>query len=790
MIDEMVLAAQKWVNATYSGVSGYIKCAEDGSTGQQTVNSLIMGLQKELGITPVVPNFGAGTQTALDRFGTVSVNTANKNVVTLTQAALYCKGYEGGGITGTWSSKTTDGVKNLQADIGLTGTAVTGAVNTKLFKALLTTDAQVLVTGGSALIRQVQQWLNTKYINRKNFFYVPTDGRFSRGVSTALLYAIQYEEGLDDATANGFFGPTTQAGLKTAQAKIVVGSSDSTKAFVRLFKAALIFNGYPLTFDGAFTSADSTIVKTFQRFSAFVGTDQTGVGDFRTWAELLVSTGDPARVGTALDCASTITAPRAAAIKAAGYSIVGRYITNQPDVTQFLDKKIKPGELDTIFQAGLSLFPIFEEGGFYNYFSDGRDPVIYFTREQGLKDGKKAHDAGKGYGLPDGTIIYWAVDTDATDAGIAQNVIPYFEGVQIALNRANSQYAVGVYGTRNVCTQVSSKGLAISSFISGLSTGWSGNLGYRLPPNWAFNQIQTVTLATGTTGQIEIDKNATSGRYKGINTVLHGFDPNEGFFDYLDWLQDQARAFKASGKAAGTTESFLVAQYMRYPEFESKEWLVFAGPVAIEFVDYVNAKGIPRPSNFADPRYKIPLDVWHLFGAINSVMWASAPQGTDIGNADFANWAGDLLQLLRSTWLDKRANYATTKAFADATIGAEDPNFSAFGRADLIQDVVGYLIGREIYITPGLSIADRVRYYFSVTGGWKTRYAEFLKLRFNGSYSVMVDTTRNMLAGDSLYLKTVRGQFMDGGTDSFSRADLDTVARSFADKIAALSLGE
>lgn len=45
-----------------------------------------------------------------------------------------------------------------------------------------------------------------------------------------------------------------------------------------------------------------------------------------------------------------------------------------------------------------------------------------------------------------------------------------------------------------------------------MSTGFSGNLGYSLPNDWAFDQISTVTLGSGE-GQIEIDNDICSGKF-------------------------------------------------------------------------------------------------------------------------------------------------------------------------------------------------------------------------------------------------------------------------------------
>lgn len=75
---------------------------------------------------------------------------------------------------------------------------------------------------------------------------------------------------------------------------------------------------------------------------------------------------------------------------------------------------------------------------------------------------------------------------------------------------SNSCYRVGIYGTRNACTRVSNLGYACSSFVGDMSTGFSGNLGFSMPENWAFDQFTTVTIGNGS-GQIEIDKDGYSG---------------------------------------------------------------------------------------------------------------------------------------------------------------------------------------------------------------------------------------------------------------------------------------
>ncbi|WP_033717171.1 glycoside hydrolase domain-containing protein, partial [Bacillus cereus] len=77
---------------------------------------------------------------------------------------------------------------------------------------------------------------------------------------------------------------------------------------------------------------------------------------------------------------------------------------------------------------------------------------------------------------------------------------------------------IGVYGSRNVCIQVSEKKYATYSFVSSMSTGFSGNLGFPLPKNWAFDQIKEYAIGSGN-GSIAIDKDIKSGRDNGVTKI-------------------------------------------------------------------------------------------------------------------------------------------------------------------------------------------------------------------------------------------------------------------------------
>jgi len=186
---------------------------------------------------------------------------------------------------------------------------------------------------------------------------------------------------------------------------------------------------------------------------------------------------------------------------------VGRYLTNATGSS--LDKEIKPGELATILASSLTVFPIFETTGI----ASG-----YFTDSQGFSDAMEAVTAASEFGFIPGTTIYYAVDCDPTGDDIQTNVIPYFQGINRLIALSGAKYSVGVYGTRNVCAQLEARYLASNSFVAGMSTGFSGNLGFALPGNWAFDQIATVTVGTDG-GQIEIDNDISSGRDRGQGAV-------------------------------------------------------------------------------------------------------------------------------------------------------------------------------------------------------------------------------------------------------------------------------
>ncbi|GAB1823972.1 glycoside hydrolase domain-containing protein [Herbidospora sp. RD11066] len=725
-MDAKVLAAQQWVNATYDGMTGYRMCAEDGVTGWGTMNSLTRALQIELKLPHPDGDFGPMTLRALTG---VVVGSAQSNIVQILQHGLFCKGYWGGDKLGEYDSTTIASIERIAADAGLS--PVQGDVPPKLFKAILTMDAYVVVSGGTEKVRAVQQWLNSRYTDRRNFYVIPCDGLFSRDVQKALWLAIQFELGMADDAATGNFGPGTRAGLRDHP--LTVGDAG---IWVRIFSAACVFNGpVPGYGEAEFTATFGVDLAAYVRaFQTFTELGVTGGADYATWCQTLVSTGDPDRPGTAADCITTVTADRAATLWHAGYRFVGRYLDERPSATP-LKKQIQDGELDTIFAAGLRVFPISQYYG---------AAAGYFTYAQGYLDAVGAHRAASAYGFDTGTVIYFAVDFDATQADIESHVIPYFKGVVGGLAVQGKKYVHGVYGSRNVCAQVTKKTFARWAFVSGMSTGFSGNMGFPLPENWAFNQIQTLVVGTGA-GRIEIDKDVRrSGGDPGVASVGNPAAPADGFVAHVRTLYDLAVGY-------GGDANRRVLEFLRHEDYDDVMWRGLIGGVDPGFVRHVRDAGVTPVREFTDPFYGVALKVSHL-GATCNAVYVDPPPLPLIGenHSDVAGWGGDLMTFY-GEWRRDIASYASGYAYCAEKL-AQLGGTGTFKLRDLIEDADAFNLAMRV--RGGESIADAVESYYQ-GGGYLTRFGRFYQGRFGGDPDTVRDLASRILTSSTFPLITL-----------------------------------
>ncbi|KDN77031.1 hypothetical protein DF19_14970 [Streptomyces olindensis] len=497
MRDAMVLKAQRFVNSVYGSRIG-TTVEETGEADWATLYALTRALQYELGITALSDNFGPTTLSTLTaKYPKLNADTVpSPDFCRIIQAGLYCKGYDGGDLDGTYGERTAAAVTKLKTDMGVERAFPGADLTPKVFKALLTMDAYVLGPSGTPQVREVQRWLNGRYLQRQDFFVIACDGRVTRDTVRALVFAVQYEVGMADGTANGNFGPGTQSALKSHPVK-----QGDTGVYVQLFSAGMVVNRRPVALTDTFDSYLASAVRAFQ---TFVALPATGEGDFSTFASLLASYGDQSRPGRACDTITKVTPARAATLKAAGITYVGRYLTN-PSATSLPEKAIQPGELATIAQYGLRCFPIYQTVN-----SDAAD----FDYVAGHTAGYAAVNAARDHGFRRGTRIFFAVDFDAIDAEITANVLPHFKGIKEAMADSGHPYEIGVYGSRNVCARVGAAGYSTASFVADMSPGFDGNAGRPLPRDWAYDQFVIRTLGSGD-GQLEVDVDIASGRDTG-----------------------------------------------------------------------------------------------------------------------------------------------------------------------------------------------------------------------------------------------------------------------------------
>ncbi|MGO3884771.1 MAG: glycoside hydrolase domain-containing protein [Mycetocola sp.] len=377
---------------------------------------------------------------------------------------------------------------------------------TALPSAVTDTDATAPMPG-SALNREsgvqeqiigMQRWLLSRYSSYPAFPPITPDGTVGdRHTMNALVFALQHNLGVPAEEASIALGPDTRE--RIAQSGILGMTLPINADLTRVFQGALLMDGAAIAFTGEFDVYTRAAALAFQTRTEL---PRTGNADLSTWTGLLVSTGDLTRPTRAIDASNTITAERAATLVAAGYTTVGRYLTGK-------GKQYEKNELQTIFASGLNTFPIYQES---NRSADD------FGRENGERQGRRAAKRATQLGFPSGTVIFFAVDFDASTEQTHQNVMPYFRGIRRALSTAERPFEVGVYGPRAVCRVLGESTLTVASFVAGMSTGYLGNLGHPLPDDWWYDQIEETAIGEGN-GRIGIDRNVMSSRARPVSAA-------------------------------------------------------------------------------------------------------------------------------------------------------------------------------------------------------------------------------------------------------------------------------
>ena len=724
MADERVLVTQQWLNETYGHIAGFGSVPENGKTGWPTIYGLIRGLQVEVGITDLVDSFGPTTAIKYDQFVTSNWGrNLGENFVYLIQGAFWCKGINPSYFNGVFSIELEDAVRELKSDAGFSNP--NGILDSLWAKALFDMSAFVLVSGGDKKIRKMQQWMNVTYTSYTGI--MPCDGIYQRDTNTSLIFALQSELGYDEDTATGSIGPGTTSAIYSV-------SEGATGNYVKIIQYGLYVNGYYQSgsFDGIFTSYMGSEIVDFRHF--IILPEYTKIADKTVIIGLLSSAGYTYRPADGADTSTQLTPLQIQTLVDNDVKIIGRYLTGTVGIGENeRPKNLTREELNNLFSAGISVFPIYQDGGWSEN---------YFTEIQGVDDAKAAVEAAKTLGIPSATTIYFAVDVDIQDGDISATAMAYFKGINSYLPYFG--YQIGVYGTRNVCTRIIDGMLARTAFVSDMSTGYSGNLGFAMPRQWAFDQFIEFTIGYGE-GAVGIDNDSVSGKDDGFNTLSDGID-KELIYQYNQKVINQMlRAFQYLSTAELDNFWNPHLTFYRYTEYSGTSWDIISSPVSThdrKIYDSYKKKlneGEGMYTYFLDPNSGTQIGLAHLVVTLQSQMFITDVLYDRV--SDFAGWAGDLM----TCWGEVKKAGVQIRQGVYTLVGAKGGG--TFSLVDLYQDVDAVNVFEISKLdSDDTALTSLSKYY--VQGECVNRFSKFITNRFGSSSQIKIKT-QDLLADNS-----------------------------------------
>ena len=178
---------------------------------------------------------------------------------------------------------------------------------------------------------------------------------------------------------------------------------------------------------------------------------------------------------TGVDSASNVTNILSTLVSS-GYSFVGRYYSTSANAWKIMSTS----ESVAIANAGLKRVVVFQN-------TSNKDD--YFSATQGQGDASEAISLAKARGQASGSAIYFAVDYDASESAINNQITQYFAKVNDSISKAG--YSVGVYGSGKTCRIIRSKGLAAYSWLA-MSPNWAEYSSYT---DWNIKQLQSVNIS-------------------------------------------------------------------------------------------------------------------------------------------------------------------------------------------------------------------------------------------------------------------------------------------------------
>ncbi len=163
----------------------------------------------------------------------------------------------------------------------------------------------------------------------------------------------------------------------------------------------------------------------------------------------------------------------------AGLKTIIRYYNHHNSV-KLPSKCLSHSELQALFEAGLSVAVVFEQGGGAN------GNITDLDAEHAIGDANRALELAAELGQPEHSAIYFAVDSDYFKKSELDQIAAYFGKVNETILE---KYLIGVYGSGTVGQHLKNLSLVEHVWLAG-SMGWSGTRSALSAGTWTVFQQQ------------------------------------------------------------------------------------------------------------------------------------------------------------------------------------------------------------------------------------------------------------------------------------------------------------
>ena len=230
-----------------------------------------------------------------------------------------------------------------------------------------------------------------------------------------------------------------------------------------------------------------------------------------------------------IDAAQDLSA-HATEIAAAGVQAVVRYYNHRN--VNLPTKRVTRSEALALDDAGLAIAVVFQQrGGAGGHIQD-------FSTSQGANDAERAMEIAADIGQPEGSAIYFAVDSDFVTQSDLRRIGDHFAAIKSALA---GKYRMGVYGSGKVTRHILNQGSADLVWLA-QATGWSGYqamvnsqdwaLLQKMPRVWPGNAFSydgnIVSAAFPDFGQFEVNGSTHRVTVEAANSVAYAVDARNG----------------------------------------------------------------------------------------------------------------------------------------------------------------------------------------------------------------------------------------------------------------------